>query len=130
MSRNANYRLGLVSAVISALFLLFGIGALGIIGEGGSNDRMYLAVLAVLVVGSALARLRATGMAVALLATALAQVVVGLVAIARGLHESPGASVPEILMLTAMYAALFSASAWFFHRATEQGAGVLSGHRA
>ena len=129
MSRNANYRLGLALAVGTILFLVLGIGALGIIGAGGSNDRMFVAVLAVCLAGTVVARLQPRGMAMALAATAAAQVVVALVAIGRGLHTSPGASVIEILGLTAMYAALFAASAWFFWRAAEQESPVLVGGR-
>ena len=44
------------------LFLVLAIGALGIIGDGGRDDRMYLAVLAVLVLGTLVARLRARSM--------------------------------------------------------------------
>jgi len=125
MSRNAYHRLGVAVAVGTALFLVLGIGALGIIGEGGENDRMFLAVLGVLAIGTVLARLRPRAMVAALVATSLTQVVVGVVAIARGLHDEPGASVGEILMLTAMYAGLFAASAWLFWRAAEQDAPVL-----
>lgn len=120
MSRNAFHRLGIAVAVATVVFLVLGIGALGIIGDGGENDRMYLGVLAVFFIGTVLARLRPQGMARALAATALAQVLVGVIAIARGLHEEPGASVGEILMLTTMYAGLFALSAWLFWRAAEQ----------
>ena len=129
MSRNANYRLGLALAAGTVLFLVLGIGALGIIGAGGSNDRMYLAVLAVFLLGSVVARFQPRGMALALAATAVTQVVVGLVAIVRGLHTSPGASVLEIMGLTCMYAVMFAASAWLFQRAAEQESPVLAGAR-
>jgi hypothetical protein len=114
------YRLGLALAVLTALFLFWAIGALGIIGEGGRPDRLYLGVFATLAVGTVLARLRPRGMAYALLATATAQVVVAVVAIATGQQETPGASVLEILGLTAMYAGLFSVSAWCFWRSAER----------
>jgi hypothetical protein len=129
MSRNANYRLGLAVALGTVLFLILGIGALGIIGEGGSNDRMYVAVLAVFATGTVAARLRARGMAMTLAATAVTQVVVGVVALLRGLHDTPGASVIEIMGLTGMYAVLFAASAWLFRRAAEQESPVLVGSR-
>ena len=121
MSSNAYYRLGLAATALTVLFLLFGIGALGIIGSGGAHDRMYLAVLAVLAVGAVLARLRPHGMVLALLATAATQVGVGVVALLRGLHDLPGASVPEILGLTAMYALLFAGAAWLFRQAEAAG---------
>jgi hypothetical protein len=102
MSRNAFHRLGTAVAVVTVIFLVLGIGALGIIGAGGENDRMYLGVLAVFLIGTV---------------------------VARGLHEEPGASVGEILMLTAMYAGLFALSAWLFWRAAEQDSPELVGSR-
>lgn len=117
-----SYRLAAGIALVTALFLAFGIGALGIIGDGGRADRMYLAVFAVLAVGTVLARLRPRGMALALAATAVTQVLVAVVALVSGLPDSEGASVSDILMLTVMYAGLFGLSAWLFWRASEQSA--------
>ena len=118
-SPSATYRLALALAVGTGLFLFLGAGALGIIGDGGSEDRMYVGVLAVLVVGAAVARLRAREMAYVLAATALAMGVCAVIAFANGWHDLPGASVIEILGLTGLYAALFAASGWLFWRAAE-----------
>lgn len=115
MTARTRYRLALAVAVGTALFLLWGIGALGIIGAGGPPDLMYVAALGVGLVGAVLARLRAPGMAVALAATATVTVLVGVVAVAAGLHRNEGASVAEILGLSGMFAALFALSAWLFH---------------
>jgi hypothetical protein len=114
------YRLAAAVALGTVLFLAFGIGALGIIGAGGPPDLMYAGAVAVGLVGALLARFRAPGMAVALGAAAVATMVVGVVAIARGLHHTEGASVPEILALSGMYAALFALSAWLFKRAAHR----------
>jgi hypothetical protein len=111
------YRLGLAGAVATVLFLLFGMGALGIIGSGGRPDLMYLAVIAVGVVGAVIVRLRAGGMAWTLVAMAATLGVIAVVALAAGLQHRDGASVLEILMLNAMYAVLCLASAWLFRRA-------------
>lgn len=119
MTTSTYYRLGLGLALATVLFLVWAIGALGIIGDGSRHDRMYLAVIGVLVLGTVLARLRARGMALTLAATAAAQAVVGGVALVAGYHEVPGASVLEILGLTGMYAALFAASAWLFRQSAE-----------
>lgn len=108
------YLLGLAITVVTAAFLFLAVGALGIIGEGGRADRPYLAVFATLAVGTVLARLRARGMALALAATATAQVLVAVVALATGAHDTPGASVLDILGLTAMYAGLFALAGWCF----------------
>ena len=114
------YRLAIGVALATVLFLIWAIGALGIIGEGGRPDRMYAGVLAVCAIGTLIARLRPRGMAVALLATALAHALVAVVALIAGLQHTEGASVAEILGLNAMYAALFSLSAWLFRRAADQ----------
>ena len=119
MTERMNYRLALALAVLTSLFLFLAIGALGVIGEGGKPDRLYLGVFATLAVGTVVARLRAKGMAYALLATSLATVVVAAVALATGQQQTPGASVLEIVGLTAMFAGLFGLSAWLFRRESE-----------
>jgi hypothetical protein len=113
------YLLALGLAVATLLFLVLAVGALGIIGEGGRADRGYTAVLAVAVLGSAAARFRPRGMALALAATALTQVLVTAVALATGQHHTAGASVVDILGINAMYAALFTMSAWLFRRSAQ-----------
>jgi hypothetical protein len=102
-----SYLLGLAITVVTTAFLFLAIGALGIIGEGGRADRLYLAVFAT------------RGMALALAATAIVQVLVAVVALATGQHDNPGASVLEILGLTAMYAGLFAVAAWCFWRSRD-----------
>ena len=122
MKTTTYYLLGVGAAVGTLLFLILAIGALGIIGDGGPDERMYLAVPAVLVLGTILARLRASGMSLALLATASTQVLVTVVALVAGVPEE--ASIIDILGINAMYAALFCLSAWLFRRAAEQGSTV------
>lgn len=124
------YRLAIGIALATVLFLIWAIGALGIIGEGGRPDRMYVAVLAVAAIGTVLARLRPRGMALTLLATAVAQMLVAVIALVAGLQHTEGASVIEILGLNGMYAALFGLSAWLFRRAAEQQSAVAVGGRA
>ncbi|HET7736132.1 MAG TPA: hypothetical protein VFK52_09175 [Nocardioidaceae bacterium] len=113
---SATYRLALALAAGTGLFLVLAAGALGIIGDGGREDRMYVGVLAVLVIGSAIARLKAREMTFVLCAAALAMAVCAVIAFANGWHELPGASVLEILGLTALFAGLFGASGWLFWR--------------
>jgi hypothetical protein len=119
-----SYRLALALTLATALFLVLAIGALGIIGAGGRPDRVYATVLVVLAVGSLLARLRAGGMALALAATALTQAVVTLGVFLTGQHHTDGASVVDILMVNAMYVALFGAAAWLFRRAADRTSSV------
>ena len=118
-SAQRSYALALAVAVGTALFLALGIGALGIIGEGGEADRLYLAVFVVLAVGSLAARLRPQGMALALLATAVTQVLVAVVALVTVAPDTEGVSVLDVVGLTVMYAGLFGLSAWLFRRAAQ-----------
>lgn len=117
-----HYRLGLALTVATSLFLVLAVGALGILGAGGRPDLVYAAVLAVLLVGSVLARLRARGMGVVLGATAATQALVTVVALVAGLPPA-GASVVDIVGINAMYVVLWAASAWLFRRADRVRAG-------
>ena len=120
MNATTSFRLAIAVAVATALMLVLGIGALGVIGDGGRADRGYLAVLLVLAVGTALARLRPRGMALALLATALTQVVVPVVVLATDVPGTEDVSVLDVVGLTVMFAGLFGVSALLFHRAAGQ----------
>ena len=126
MTTRTSYRLALGIAVATVLFLIWAIGALGIIGEGGRPDRMYLGVFAVVAIGTLIARLRPRGMALALLATACAQALVAVIALIAGYQHNEGASVIEILGINGMYVALFGLSAWLFARAEEQPSAALT----
>ena len=110
------YRLALAVGVGAALLLFWMIGALGVIGPGGRPDLLYVGVLVVAVIGTAVARLRPRGMAVAMNATVIALLVVAAIALVAGLQHTEGASVAEILGITAMYAVLFGISGWLFRR--------------
>jgi len=123
------YRLAAGVALATALFLVLAMGALGIIGAGGRPDRVYLAVLGVLVIGTVVARLQPGGMALALVATAFAQALVTVTALLAGLHHVEAGSVVDILGISAMYVALFALSAWLFNRAAEQQPAVAAGDR-
>jgi len=112
------YRSALGVALAAALILLWSMGAVGIIGvEGDRADLMYFGVLAVGLIGALIARFRPQGMARALLATALAQASVAVIALIAGKHRNPVTSVPELLGVNGMFVALFVASAWLFRRA-------------
>ena len=128
MTPTTSYRLGLTVALLTLLLLAYGIGALGVVGSGGPADLMYFAAAAVGIVGAAIARLKAPGMARALTAAALATLLVGTVAIVAGLAED--ASMLDVVGLTGMFACLYGLSAWFFHRAAAQEGRAVPGGRA
>lgn len=112
------YRGAVAVALGTALFLTWANLAVGIIGsENEPANLMYFGVLAVGIVGAFAARFRPPGMARALLATAGAQALIAAIALIAGMHEYPGSSVAEILLVNGFFAGLFVVSALLFQRA-------------
>lgn len=120
-SSSARYLLALGVSLATVLFLLFGIGALGIVGDG-DRDSLYLAAPAVGVLVAVVTRFRAPGMALALAAAALTTLVAGAVAVGLVASDRASASIADVVMLTVMYAALFGLGAWLFTRVRVSGA--------
>ena len=121
------YRFAVGVALAAALLLVWLSLGVGIIGKDGDPANvMYFAVLAVGITGALIARFQPRGMARALFATAIAQALVGAIALIAGLGY-PWSGPLEILGLTGMFVALFVGSAWLFRRAArgrpERGAG-------
>lgn len=115
MTTRTYYVLGLAVAGSTALFLVWAVGALGIVGGGGPADLLYLGALAVAVVGALAARLRAGGMARAFAAAAVVTLAAPFVVVVADLLD--GAPALDLFGLTLMYACLFGGAAWLFHRA-------------
>jgi hypothetical protein len=117
MTTNISYRAAVGVAVVAALFLVWLSLGVGIIGrDGDPANLMYFGVLAVGIIGAFIARFRPGGMARALLATALAQTSVAVVALIAGLGY-PYSGPLEISVLNGFFVALFVGSAWLFRRA-------------
>jgi hypothetical protein len=115
---NLAYRAAVGVALAAALFLVWLVLAVGVIGDTGDPaDLMYVGVLAVGFIGAIIARFQPHGMARALFATALAQAFVAVLALIAGKHQAPISSVSEILGLNGFFVALFIASAWLFRHA-------------
>lgn len=105
--------------LLAAAFLLIWInGAVGIIGsENNAANLMYVGVLAVLFVGSLIARFEAKGMSYALFAGALVQVLVALIAAVAGLgSEEDGLFL--LFALNGFFVVLFVFSGLLFQRAS------------
>ena len=111
------YRRGIASAVGAALVLFWMIGALGVIGDSGdAADLLFASVFAVGLLGAVSVRFRPAGMAWVLVAMAVVQMAIGVIAIAAGMvpaYNSPF----EVLGLSLFFATLFLGSAWLFRRA-------------
>jgi hypothetical protein len=110
MTGNRAYHAG-VGVALAAAFILIWINlAVGIIGnEDNPANLMYGGVLAVAIIGAVIARFQPHGMARALVATALAQGLVAVVALIAGL----GFTGP----ITVFFAGLWLISAWLFRKA-------------
>lgn len=120
-SRNRTYRFAAALAAIGGFLVAWVNGAVGIIGsEENDANLMFFGVLAMAVVGALLARLRAAGMARALYATAAAQVLVAMIALALGLGESSPVWPQGLLLMTAVFTGIWLASAWLFGKAARR----------
>jgi hypothetical protein len=110
------YRAAAGLTLAGALLLVWLNLAVGIIGaEGNPLNLMFGGVLAVGIVGAIIARFRPGGMARALFATALAQVLVAVAALIAG----SGLAEP-VWPLTGFFAALWLGSAWLFRKAARE----------
>jgi hypothetical protein len=118
---NIAYRSAVGVALAAAFILIWVNLAVGFIGsEDELANLMYGGVLVVGIIGAIFARLQPDGMARALLATAFAQALVAVVALAAGLG-STGQSWPlDILALTGFFVALFVGSALLFRKAARE----------
>ncbi len=122
MTAGKAYRLGVGASLLTALLLVCIIGAVGLIGvEGDPFDRLYGGVLAVGIAGALIARFRPRGMARAMIATALAQTLVTVIALLVGKQHVAVSSVPEIVLLNGFYVVLWVGSAWLFRKAARAG---------
>lgn len=113
------YRLAAGVALAAAFILIWMNAAVGLLGsEDNPANLMYFGVLAVGIIGAALAHFRPRGMSRTLLATALAQALVPVLALM--FFESYGTSgVLEVLGVTAFFVALFTGSALLFRHAAQ-----------
>ena len=118
------YRLRAGVAILAAFLLIWVNGAVGLIGsEANDWNLLFGAVLAVALLGSALAGFRARGMALAMLAAAVAQVVVTAVAVILGTDEGLSADLREIVFAGGGFGTLWLTSAALFRTAARETAG-------
>jgi hypothetical protein len=120
MTASTAYRAAVGIALAGAVALVWVNAAVGIIGtEDNPSNLMYGGVLAVAIIGAVVARFRPDGMARALMATALAQASIVVVAVTAGMGRT--ASPPlEILGVNALFIALWLASSWLFRKAARE----------
>lgn len=113
---NTTYRLAVGVALVAAFLLAWLSLGVGIIGaDGDPANLMYFGVLAVGIIGAVIARFRPRGMTRALLAAALAQMSVALIALIARLGH-PWSGPLELSLLNGFFVAMFVGSAWLFQR--------------
>jgi hypothetical protein len=117
-TNNSTYRSAVGVALAAALILAWlalGVGVLG--RDGDPANLMYIGVFAIAIIGATTARFKPHGMSRALLATALGQALVTVIALIAGVHRSGVSPVAEIVGLNGFFIAMFLASAWLFRNA-------------
>jgi hypothetical protein len=125
---STTYRFAVGLALTAAFLIVWLNAAAGLIGieDDDPANLLYAGVLAIGFVGAVIARFQPRGMARALRATALAQALVG--AIALGLPNTAGSV--QILILHGVFVALFAGAALLLRYAARKGfpprAGVAS----
>ena len=112
-SASLAYRAGAAAAIGTAFFLVWANIAVGVIGdERNPANLMYVGVLLVAIVGAIAVRFRAQGMARVMVATAVAQALVGAIAIFGRLD------VPVMMLaITTMYVVLWMVASVLFRMA-------------
>jgi hypothetical protein len=113
VSNRSAYRAAAAIAIAAGLLSIWINLAVGIVGsEDNPANLIYAAVTAVAVAGAIIARFLPLGMARTMVATAVAQVLIFLVALIAGL----GFTGP----ITVFFAGLWLVSAWLFQRAARE----------
>lgn len=121
---NTAYKSAIGLALATPFLLVWVNGAVGIIGnEGNQANLMYFGVIAVGIIGAFIARLEPRGMARALFVTALAQMLVPVIALMiwpPQITSWGAAGVVGVFVLNAFFATLFLGSAWLFRKAARE----------
>ena len=127
MHTRTAYRVAAGLALTAAFLIVWLNAAAGLIGieDDDPANVLYFGVLAIGLMGAVVARLQPRGLALALLATALAQAVVGVIAL-----ESPNTASPaQIVSLHGVLVAMFAGAAWLFRHAAQVGGSFSNGTR-
>ena len=121
---NTEYKSAIGLTLATPFLLVWVNGAVGVIGnEGNQANLMYFGVIAVGIIGAFIARLEPRGMARALFVTALAQMLVPVIALMiwpPQITSWGAAGVVGVFVLNAFFATLFLGSASLFRHAARE----------
>lgn len=116
------FRVAAALALVGAFLLVFINAAVGIIGSSANDaNLMYGAVLAIGFFGALLARFRAGGMAMTMLAAAAAQMAIAAIALGLSLGEAGPVWPNDTIAMTGLFTAIWLISAWLFRRSAQTG---------
>lgn len=117
---NPAYTMAAGLALAATFLLLWISGAVGIIGsEQDDVNMLFLGVLAVALLGSIGALFRPTGMALAMVAAAIAQACVPVAGWAFWPESRDSIWQPEVVVLTGFFTGMWLVSAWLFRKAAD-----------
>ncbi len=118
LQSNTAYRFAVGLALTAAFLIVWLNAAAGLIGieDDDPANLLYVGVLAIGFVGALIARFQPRGLARALFATALAQALVGVIALQYPNTASPAG----IVFLHGLFVALFAGSALLFRYAAQE----------
>ena len=118
---NIVYRIAMIVAFGSTFFMIWANLAVGLIGSGPHlGNLMYMGVVAVVIICSLRSRFTANGMERAMYATAIALVLVAVIALLSNMSSYPGSSVNEIIAVNGFFATLFAVSGSLFRFASQE----------
>lgn len=121
MSTSSTYRAGAALALIAVLLLIWFNGAVGIIGsENEDANLLFGGVILIALVGAIAARFRAAGMTRAMVAAAVAQILVPIVASVAALAPASMVWAREVFVLTGFFFVVWIASAALFREAASR----------
>jgi hypothetical protein len=112
---NLFYMAGAGLAALTGFVMIWASLAVGIIGaEGDAANLMFAGVLVIAVLGALWSRFRSAGMARAMFAAMLAQLLAGGVALAAGWGADSARWPFDVLAATAVLAVMWLVSSWLF----------------
>ena len=112
------YRSGAVLGLAACVLLVWVNGAVGIIGnEDEAANLLYLGVIGIALIGAVMARFEARGMALAMVAAAIAQVAVAVTALIAGWGSTSEIYPRDILGATGVFTLIWLTSAALFRQA-------------
>ena len=121
------YRSGAVLGLAACVLLVWVNGAVGIIGnEDEAANLLYLGVIGIALIGAVMARFEPRGMAIAMIAAALAQVAVAAAALIAGWGSTSEIYPRDIVGATGIFSMIWLLSAALFRQAARTPARLSS----